>query len=212
MRTLFPDRTAAGRALGAAVRERWTGPVPVVLGLPRGGVPVAAEVAVALDAPLDVLVVRKLGMPGHPELALGAIASGGIQVLNPEVLRLHGLDEAVVERVAARERRELERREEAFRGARPHLELASRPVVLVDDGLATGATARAAVDAVRTTSPSRVVVAVPVGAPDAVALLQEVADEVVCLHAPRNFGAVGVYYRDFTQTTDAQVQQLLDRG
>lgn len=207
--TRFADRTAAGRALGAVLQGRWADEVPVVLGLPRGGVPVAAEVAAALGAALDVLVVRKLGAPGHPELAMGAIASGGIRVLNPSVLRARGLRDADVERVAAQERRELERRERELRGDRPPLSLSLRPVVVVDDGTATGATVRAAVEAVRTTAPARVVVAVPVGAPDAVALLEQVADEVVCLHVPAAFGAVGAYYDDFTQTTDEQVRRLL---
>lgn len=207
--TVFTDRPAAGRALGAALRAGWTGDVPVVLGLPRGGVPVAAEVAGALGAPLDVLVVRKLGAPGNPELAMGAIASGGIRVLNPSVLRLRGISDAEVERVAAQEQAELERRERAFRGERPPLELSLRAVVLVDDGLATGATLRAAVEAVRTTAPARVVVAVPVGSPQAVALLEAVADEVVCLHAPAGFTAVGAYYEDFTQTSSEQVRALL---
>ena len=208
----FTDRAEAGRALGAALVGRWAGEVPVVLGLPRGGVPVAAEVAAALDAPLDVLVVRKLGTPGFPELAMGAIASGGIRVLNPSVLRLRAVDDAAIERVAAGELVELERREREFRGDRPRPELSRRTVVLVDDGLATGATVRAAVEAVRTTAPARVVVAVPVGAPDAVALLENVADEVVCLHAPPHFSAVGAHYRDFTQTTDDEVRALLSRG
>ena len=205
----FADRTEAGRALGAALRARWTGERPVVLGLPRGGVPVAAEVAAALDAPLDVLVVRKLGTPGFPELAMGAIASGGIRVLNPSVLRLRGIDDAAVDRVAADELVELERRERAFRGERPRPELSRRAVLLVDDGLATGATVRAAVEAVRTTAPARVVVAVPVGARDAVALLGQSADEVVCLHAPEPFLAVGAHYDDFAQTTDDEVRRLL---
>lgn len=208
----FADRTEAGRALGAVLRQQWTEEPPVVLGLPRGGVPVAAQVAAALQAPLDVLVVRKLGTPGWPELAMGAIASGGIRVLNPWALGRRGIDQAAVEQVVAQELAELERRERIFRGERPRPELSRRTVVLVDDGLATGATLRAAVEAVRTTAPSRIVVAVPVGAPDAVALLEQLADEVVCLHAPRRFGAVGTYYRDFTQTTDAQVQALLERG
>lgn len=208
----FADRAEAGRALGAALRQQWTGEPPVVLGLPRGGVPVAAPVAAALQAPLDVLVVRKLGTPGRPELAMGAIASGGIRVLNLSALRRRGIDDAAVERVAAQELVELERQERAFRGERARPELSGRTVVLVDDGLATGATLRAAVEAVRTTAPARVVAAVPVGAPEAVALLERVADELVCLHAPSRFGAVGAYYRDFTQTTDAQVQALLERG
>lgn len=205
----FADRTEAGRALGAALRGRWHDEQLLVLGLPRGGVPVAAQVAAALGAPLDVLVVRKLGTPAHPELAMGAIASGGVRVLNPSVVQSLGIPPDAIERVAADELVELERRERGFRGDRPRPELTGRTVVLVDDGLATGATVRAAVEAVRVCSPSRVVVAVPVGAPDSCALVAEVADEVACLHAPEDFRAVGVYYVDFTQTTDEEVRRLL---
>ena len=205
----FADRREAGRALGAAVRGRWADGRPLVLGLPRGGVPVAAEVAAALRAPLDVLVVRKLGTPAQPELAMGAIASGGVRVLNPSVVQSLGIAPVAIERVAAVELVELERRERGFRGERPRPALDGRTVVLVDDGLATGATVRAAVEAVRVSSPTRVVVAVPVGAPDSCALVAEVADEVVCLHAPDDFRAVGAYYLDFTQTTDDEVRRLL---
>lgn len=209
----FADRTEAGRALGAALRGRWDDEALLVLGLPRGGVPVAAEVAAALQAPLDVLVVRKLGTPGQPELAMGAIASGGVRVLNPSVVRVLGIADDAIEDVAAGELVELERRERGFRGDRPRPELAGRTVVIVDDGLATGATVRAAVEAVQSASPSRVVVAVPVGSPEACALVGEVADEVVCLHAPPRFGAVGAYYTDFTQTSDDEVQRLIgERG
>jgi putative phosphoribosyl transferase len=207
----FRDRPHAGRALGDALRERWAGTRPLVLGLPRGGVPVAAEVADALGAPLDVLVVRKLGLPRHPELAMGAIASGGVRVLNPAVLRAHDVTAAQIERVAAQELVELERRERAFRGDRPRHELTGRAVLLVDDGLATGATMTSAVEAIATAAPARVAVAVPVGAPDAVARLEQSGADVVCLHAPRDFAAVGAFYVDFTQTPDEQVRALLGR-
>jgi putative phosphoribosyl transferase len=215
----FTDRSEAGRALGAALRDalrdRHDGGADdgavVVLGLPRGGVPVAAEVAAALDAPLDVFVVRKLGTPGHRELAMGAIASGGVRVLNDDVVRQLRIPVEDIERVTAAELGELRRRERAYRGDRPALHLAGATVLLVDDGLATGATVMAAVEAVRAAAPNRVVVAVPVGAPDACRRVSAVADDVVCLHAPERFGAVGTYYRDFGQTPDDEVERLLAR-
>jgi predicted phosphoribosyltransferase len=189
--TAFADRRAAGAALGAALRDAGRGSDCVVLGLPRGGVPVAAEVAGALGARLDVFVVRKLGVPGHEELAMGALASGGVRVLNESVLRQLSVPDEELEKVTQRERLELARREQAYRGGRAPLALEGRPVVLVDDGLATGSTMRAAVAAVRLHRPARVEVAVPVGADDACALLAADADEVLCLHAPRAFLAVG---------------------
>jgi putative phosphoribosyl transferase len=208
----FADRAQAGHQLGAALRKRLRAPRPLVLGLPRGGVPVAAAVAGAVGGELDVFVVRKLGVPARPELAMGAIASGGVRVLNAPVLRQLGLTDADVERVADTELVELQRREREYRGARPPVVLLGRHVVLVDDGLATGATMRAAVRAVSAAAPASVVVAVPVGAPEACELLGGVADEVLCLHAPPGFASVGQHYRDFTQTTDAQVQGLLSAG
>jgi putative phosphoribosyl transferase len=181
----------------------------VVLGLPRGGVPVAYEVALELRAPLDVFLVRKLGVPGHPELAMGAIASGGVRVLNDEVLHWYGIPEPVIDEVAREEQRELERREQTYRDGRTPLPLRDRIVLLIDDGLATGSTMRAAVQAVRTHSPTRVVVAVPVGAAEACHELAEVADEIVCARTPPNFKAVGQWYLDFSQTTDEEVRDLL---
>lgn len=205
----FRDRHEAGQVLGAALHGRWSGQRVVVLGLPRGGVPVAAEVAAALQAPLDVFVVRKLGAPGQPELAFGAIASGGVRVLNEDLLRRLRVPESVVEQVAATELVELHRREREYRGDRPRIDVGGRMVLLVDDGLATGASMLAAAQAVRGAGPDRVVVAVPVGAPDSCDRMAEVADEVVCLHSPASFWAVGAYYRDFTQTTDDEVRRLL---
>ncbi|HWH31013.1 MAG TPA: phosphoribosyltransferase family protein [Mycobacteriales bacterium] len=207
----FADRTDAGRALGAAVRERLAAADAVVLGLPRGGVPVAAEVAAALQAPLDVFVVRKLGTPGHRELAMGAIASGGVRVMNDAVVRRLGVPPDAVERVAAEEQAELERREREYRGDRQPADVGGRTAVLVDDGLATGATVLAAVEAVRALGPERVVVAAPVGAPEACRRVAERADDVVCLLAPDGFGAVGAFYVDFAQTSDDEVRRLLAR-
>lgn len=209
---LFRDRADAGQALAVAVSQRGLHR-PLVLGLPRGGVPVACEVAKACNADLDVLVVRKLGVPYQPELAFGAIASGGVRVLNDDVLRmLPELDDEAIGRIAARESAELARREAAFRGDRPYPAFANRDVVLVDDGLATGATMCAAVQAVRQGNPRRLLVAVPTGAPEAVKRLSGAADEVICLDMPARFIAVGSHYQRFDQTTDEEVRRLLDQA
>ena len=181
----------------------------VVLALPRGGVPVGYEVARALAAPLDVFVVRKLGLPGHPEYAMGAIASGGVRVLNEEVLESFAVPHTAIDAVTSTEQLELERRERAYRDGRPPVTIAGRIVILVDDGLATGSTMRAAVLAVRRLRPARVVVAVPVGAWETCEALGEVADEVVCPFIPEPFRAVGLWYADFCQTTDEEVRRLL---
>lgn len=181
----------------------------VVLALPRGGVPVAYEVACALQAPLDVFLVRKLGVPGHRELAMGAIASGGVRVLNDDVVEWYRISPEIIEQVAREEQTELERRERAYRNGRAPVELRGRTVVLVDDGLATGSTMRAAVQAVRAQGPSKIIVAVPVGAPDTCRQFSDVADEVICARTPEPFSAVGLWYRDFTPTNDAQVRELL---
>lgn len=181
----------------------------VVLALPRGGVPVAHEVAHALDAPLDVFLVRKLGVPGHRELAMGAIASGGVRVLNEDVVTMYRLPETVIDEVVREERAELERRERAYRDGREAVELGGRIVVLVDDGLATGASMKAAVKAVRTHDPARIVVAVPVGAPETCREFAGIADEIVCARTPEYFSAVGQWYREFSQTTDEEVRELL---
>jgi predicted phosphoribosyltransferase len=184
----------------------------VVLALPRGGVPVAFEVARALHAPLDVFVVRKLGLPGHEEVAMGAIATGGVRILNEDVVRRLGISEAVIEAVTGRERRELERRERLYRGGRPAPDVRRSTVILVDDGLATGSTMRAAIAALRKHGPARIVVAVPVGAPETCAEFQAEADETVCAVMPEPFHAVGQWYRDFSQTTDEEVHELLERA
>jgi putative phosphoribosyl transferase len=180
-----------------------------VLGLPRGGVPVAAEVAGALGAPLDVFVVRKLGVPGHDELAMGAIASGGVRVLNTSVITGLGIGEEEIDRVAAREGQELDRRAEAYRGARSEPDVAGKVVIVVDDGLATGSTMRAAVAALRAQRPGRIVVAVPVGAPSTCAALAQEADEVVCARMPGSFHAVGQWYDDFSPPSELELRRLL---
>lgn len=187
-------------------------PEVLVLGLPRGGIPVAFEVAQELNAPLDVFLVRKLGLPGHEELAMGAIASGGTRVLNEEVLNLFRVSPDVVDHVAAREEAELNRREQAYRRGRPPPPLQGRTVILVDDGLATGSTMRAAVAAVRQQDPARIVVAVPVAAPSTCEEFRHEVDEVVCAETPEPFHAVGLWYEDFSQTTDAEIRDLLDRA
>jgi len=184
----------------------------VVLGLPRGGVPVAFEIARALDATLDVFLVRKLGTPGHPELAMGAIASGSTRVINDDVVQALGIAPEQIEAVAQREQSELERRDAVYRRGRSLTPLANRTVILVDDGLATGSTMKAAVQAVRQHDPSRVIVAVPVGAPETCRALREITDAVICLHTPSSFSAVGQWYRDFSQTTDEEVIALLSES
>jgi putative phosphoribosyl transferase len=181
----------------------------VVLALPRGGVPVAFEVARSLRTPLDVFVVRKLGVPGHEELAFGAIASGDVRVLNEDVVEMLGISSAVVERVAREEGAELVRRERAYRGDKPPIEVAGRTALLIDDGLATGASMRAAVSALRELGPKRIVVAVPVAAPDTCIALRDEADEVVCAETPEPFYGVGAWYYDFSQTSDEEVSSLL---
>jgi predicted phosphoribosyltransferase len=208
-RRAFEDRTEAGRALAARLRPYAGRPDVVVLALPRGGVPVAAPVAGALDAPLDLFLVRKLGTPGHRELAMGAIASGGVRVLNDDVVRWYSILPAAIDAVAREEEQELVRREAAYREGRDAPPLEGKIVILIDDGLATGSTMMAAVKAVRQRRPARVVVAVPVGARDTCEALTTVADEVVCVRMPEPFSAVGQWYLDFDQTTDEEVRQLL---
>jgi len=208
----FTDRHEAGRELARLLGHYAHRPDVWVLGLPRGGVPVAYEVARALGAPLDVLVVRKLGVPGHEELAMGAIAPGGVRVLNQGLLEQLGIEPRELERVERRERAELERRQQAYRGPRPFPDLRGKSVILVDDGLATGASMRAAVLALRAMNPARIVVAVPVAPPDSCEALLEVADEVKALRQPEPFRAVGLWYEHFPQTSDEEVQELLRRS
>jgi predicted phosphoribosyltransferase len=212
MERVFRNRREAGEVLAgllAGYRDRAD---VVVLGLPRGGVPVAYEIARALHAPLDVMVVRKLGVPGHEELAMGAIASGGVQVVNEDVVRHLGLTPAVLSSVAAVEQQELARRELAYRGERPPVTIEGRTVILVDDGLATGSTMRAAVAALRRRHPARVVVAVPTAAPETCEDLKQEVDDMVCAMTPVPFYGVGEWYETFDQTRDEEVRDLLERA
>jgi putative phosphoribosyl transferase len=213
MMTRFHDRADAGRKLAAVLHQYAERSDVRVLALPRGGVPVGYEVARALHAPLDVFLVRKLGLPGHEEFAMGAIASDGVVVLDDDVVRTLGVDMRSIESVIARERRELERREFAYRGDRPEIDIRGCIVIVVDDGLATGSTMRAAVLALRAEQPKRIVVAVPVAAPETCRSFREgpdAADEVVCLSTPEPFQAVGLWYEVFDQTSDDEVRALLN--
>jgi putative phosphoribosyl transferase len=209
LRLPFEDRAYAGRLLGQALAKYANRPDVIVLALPRGGVPVGFEAAQAINASLDIMLVRKLGTPGHEELAMGAIASGGITVFNSELVsRLH-IGPELIEAAIKREQQELERREQAYRGNHPPPVVENRHVILVDDGLATGASMRAAVAALRQRNPASIIVAIPVAPPDTVAMLKEEADEVICLAMPEPFSAVGRWYRDFSQTSDEDVKSLL---
>jgi len=208
----FRDRREAGRLLAARLSAYANRPDVRVLALPRGGVPVGAEVASALGAPLDVFVVRKLGVPGHEEYALGAIATGGVRVLNEDVVRALRIPDRVIDALAAREQEELARRERVYRGHRPPLDVRGRTVILVDDGLATGATMHAAIRALRQQQPARIVVAVPTASPETCAELKTEVDDIVCATTPDPFYAVGLWYEDFSQTTDEEVRELLARS
>ena len=207
---LYQDRRHAGRLLAEALGRYKDRPDVTVLALPRGGVPVAFEVARRLGVPLDVFVVRKLGVPGRAELAMGAIASGGVRVLNPHVVDGLGISRISIDEVVESEQEELARREGAYRRGRPPLDVRGRIAILIDDGLATGSTMRAAVAGLRQWAPARILVAVPVAAPEACQELGEEADEIVCLATPHSFRAVGLWYVDFGQTTDAEVREFLD--
>jgi putative phosphoribosyl transferase len=212
MERAFPNRIEAGRMLAEKLEKYADRDDVIVLGLPRGGVPVANEVANHLGAPLDVFIVRKLGVPGFEELAAGAIASGGVRVLNEDVMRAIPHADQAIEAVTARETAELHRREQIYREDRAPQELRDRIAILVDDGLATGATMRAAVKALRQREAAKIVVAVPVGPPDTCHEIEEQADETICLSTPEFFHAVGQYYDDFSQTTDEDVRELLGRA
>jgi predicted phosphoribosyltransferase len=212
MEGAFPNRAEAGRFLATKLSKYSGRDDIIVLGLPRGGVPVAFEVAQALRLPLDVFIVRKLGVPGFEELAVGAIASGGVRVLNSEVANALPNADEIIDAVTQRETAELERREHEYRDGRSAPEIGGRTVILIDDGLATGATMRAAVKALKQRGATKIVVAVPVGPPDTCREFEDVADEVVCATAPESFQAVGQYYDDFSQTTDEEVRDLLAKA
>jgi putative phosphoribosyl transferase len=210
--TRYHDRTDAGQALALALGSYADDPDVRVLALPRGGVPVAFEVARALHAPLDVMLVRKLGLPDHEEYAMGAIASGGLVVLDRAVTTRFGVSKEQISRTIARERQELDRREHLYRGDRAPPKITGRTVILVDDGLATGASMHAAASALRKEHPKRIVVAVPIGAPETCDAMRVAADDVVCAATPEPFLSIGLWYDDFSQTTDAEVRDLLERA
>lgn len=212
MRASFRNRHDAGERLARALARFADRSDLIVLALPRGGVPVGYEIAARLRAPLDVFVVRKLGVPGQEEVAMGAVAPGGVRVLDEYTIRIAGVRPQDVDRITAMERAELERRERSYRGNRPFPDITNKVVILVDDGLATGSTMRAAVEALRTLSPSEIVVAVPVAAAETCDAFRDIVDEIVCVETPEPFGAVGFWYEDFSQTTDEEVHDLLERA
>lgn len=212
MQILLRDRSAAGQTLVEPLLRYARRPDVIVLALPRGGVPVAYEVATALEVRLDLMLVRKLGIPSHPEFAMGAIGSGGVQVINKDVLRAHRNDPAALDAVIAREKRELSRREHAYRGNRPPVQLGGQVAILVDDGIATGASMRTAIQAVRAQGPARIVVAVPVASLDMAETLRCEVEEVVCPLTPEWLMSVGYWYTDFSQTSDEEVIDLLRRA
>jgi putative phosphoribosyl transferase len=208
----FNDRTDAGKRLAERLSEYANREDVLILALPRGGVPVAFEVAKELNVKMDVFIVRKLGVPGNEELAMGAIASGNIRVLNEDVVRSFRIPQKVIDEATANELRELERRERIYRGNRPAPKISGMTVILIDDGLATGATMRAAVAAVKSQNPAKVIITVPVAAPDTCSAFRKEVDEVICVATPEPFYGVGAWYEDFSQTTDKEVIELLDRA
>jgi len=209
---IYRDRTEAGQYLASQLGGYANRSDVLVMALPRGGVPVAFEVARVLRAPLDIFLVRKLGVPGHEELAMGAIATGGVRVLNEDTVRYLSIPGEVIDAVAADEQRELERRERLYRGEHPAPDVRGKTVILVDDGLATGSTMRAAANALRQQKPARIVVGVPVSAPATCDEFRDEVDEIVCAITPEPFQAVGLWYKDFSQTTDEEVRELLARA
>ncbi|MDT8404735.1 phosphoribosyltransferase [Sulfuriflexus sp.] len=209
MKLPIRNRQLAGQALAQELASRIDREDLLILALPRGGVPVAYELAVKFDVPLDLMLVRKLGTPGYVELAMGAIASGGVRVLNEDIVSSLGITSEVIDKVSREEEKELARREQVYRGKRPRPKIENQQVLLVDDGIATGATMRAAIAALRQQKPRRIIIAVPVAPPDTIRLLRNEADEVVCLATPEPFMAIGNWYADFNQVTDEEVRQLL---
>ncbi len=212
MQNLIPNRTIAGQDLAEALSSYMSKKNVIVLALPRGGVPVAFEVSEKLHAPLDLLLVRKLGTPGYSELAMGAIASGGIKVLNTEIVHSYGVSQSELDAVEQKERLELNRRSELYRGQHPYPDLKNKIVILVDDGLATGATMHAAIDAVKQQTPQKIIVAIPVAPPDSVETLRQMVDEVICPLQPRRLSSIGQWYADFSQVSDATVIDLLNQA
>ncbi len=211
MQLPFKNRIEAGRSLASALKPYVERPGVLILALPRGGVPVAFEVAQALNIPLDLMIVRKLGLPGQEELAMGAVATGGIKVLNHLLIQKLSISDAVLNLAIDKEKKELKRREQVYRGERPIPEVSGRWVILIDDGLATGATMRAAVSALRQQKPAGIIIGIPVAPIDTVEELRKEADEVVCLATPEPFSAIGKWYEDFSQTSDEEVSNLLAR-
>ena len=209
---IFTNRVEAGRMLAERLKPFAHRKDVIVLGIPRGGIPVAFEIAEALGAPLDVFVARKLGVPGQEELAFGAIASGGVRVLDPEIIEATGISETDIAEVTARERIELERRERLYRGSRPPLDVGGRTAILVDDGIATGSSIRAAISALRHLKPARLIVAAPVAPAATCEQLRTEVEDLVCVDMPRSFRAIGEFYEDFSQVTDQEVTDLLRRG
>ena len=209
---IFRDRTEAGKYLATKLQKYKDQPDVLVLALPRGGVPVAFEVAQALGVPLDIFLVRKLGVPGHEELAMGAISTGGVRVLNEETVEYLRIPHRIIDAVAAEELKELERRELAYRGNRPEPDVKGKTVILIDDGLATGSTIRAAAQALRQQQPARIIVAVPVSAPETCDEYRIGVDEIICAVTPEPFFGVGMWYLEFSQTTDEEVRDLLERA
>lgn len=212
MQNLIPNRTIAGQELAAALLSYINQDNVIVLALPRGGVPVAFEISEKLHAPLDLLLVRKLGTPGYSELAMGAIASGGVKVLNTQILHSYGVSQSELDAVEKQERLELNRRSELYRGQRPYPSLTHKIVILVDDGLATGATMHAAIDAVKQQNPQKIIVAIPVAPPDSVESLNQMVDEVICPLQPQRLSSIGQWYADFSQVSDATVIDLLNQA
>ena len=208
----FADRAEAGKVLATKLSAYANAPNALVLALPRGGVPVAYEVAIRLKLPLDVVIVRKLGVPSREEMAFGAIASGGVRLLNPDIVRSWQISKRVIDAITARELRELERREFAYRDDRPKPAIKGKTILLIDDGVATGATMHAAIAALRQQHPARIVVGVPTAAPSTCAEFRAEVDEIICVITPDPFEAVGLWYEDFSQTTDDQVRDLLRRA
>jgi predicted phosphoribosyltransferase len=212
MSPYFLDRYDAGRRLASALSNYADRSDLLILALPRGGVPVAYEVARALHAPLDVFLVRKLGFPGHEELAMGAIATGGVRIIDQQIVQMFGISDEAIDRVTATERRELERREQLYRDGRPAPDVKGRTTILIDDGLATGSTMRAAVQALRQEGARKIVIAVPVAPPETCEAFRDEVDDIICAVTPEPFRAVGIWYADFSETTDDEVRELLARA